>query len=145
MSKKVSQYKSTIDAIRNEVSKAVIGQEDAVNSIIKGILTNSHILVEGVPGIAKTFLLRTLAEATGTSCSRIQFTVDLLPTDIIGIISYNPQNKKFETIKGPIFANFVIADEINRAPPKTQSALLEAMAEKQVTIGKETFKLDQPK
>ncbi|MBR9704074.1 MoxR family ATPase, partial [Candidatus Pacearchaeota archaeon] len=104
---------------------------------------NGHVLLEGVPGIAKTITIRALAEASGCSVKRIQFTVDLLPTDITGITTYQP-DRGFEVVKGPIFANFIIADEINRAPPKTQSALIEAMQERQVTIGKETFKLPDP-
>ncbi len=129
--------------IKQEISKTIVGQEDIIDSLIMALLCDGHVLLEGVPGIAKTLAIKTLAEVTAASSERIQFTVDLLPTDIVGITTYTP-NKGFETIKGPIFANFIIADEINRSPPKTQSALIEAMQEKQVTIGKDTFKLPYP-
>lgn len=134
---------SDLKAIRDEVAKVVVGQEEVVTAVIRALLANGHVLIEGVPGIAKTLLIRSIAKTAGCSFSRIQFTVDLLPTDITGLTTYTP-GKGFETIKGPIFANFVIADEINRAPPKTQSALLEAMQEKQVTIGRDTFSLPPP-
>ena len=136
-------YSEDLRRVKEEVSKMVLGHGDVVDSILRALLANGHVLIEGVPGVAKTLLIRTLAEISGVASSRIQFTVDLLPADISGITTYTP-GKGFETIKGPIFSNFVIADEINRAPPKTQSALLEAMQEKQVTIGKETFKLEPP-
>jgi len=129
--------------IKQEVAKIVVGQDQVVESILRGLLANGHVLIEGVPGIAKTVLIRTIAYVLGCEFSRIQFTVDLLPADITGLTTYTP-GKGFETIKGPVFTNFLIADEINRAPPKTQSALLEAMQEKQVTIGRETFKLSPP-
>lgn len=132
-----------IDKLKKEISKVLVGQEEIVNGMIRGLLCNSHVLLEGVPGIAKTLAIRALASASGCSVKRVQFTVDMLPTDIIGITSYTPE-KGFEIIKGPIFANFLIADEINRAPPKTQSALIEGMQEKQVTIGKESFSLPSP-
>jgi len=120
-----------------------VGQQEIVDGLIKALLCDGHVLLEGVPGIAKTLSVRALSRVIGCKEERIQFTVDLLPTDIVGITSYNPK-KGFEIVKGPIFANFVIADEINRSPPKTQSALIEAMQEKQVTIGKTTFKLQLP-
>jgi MoxR-like ATPase len=132
-----------IQKIKKEISKVLVGQGEIVDGLIRGLLCNSHVLLEGVPGIAKTLAIRALASASGCSVKRIQFTVDMLPTDIIGITSYTPE-KGFEVIKGPIFANFLIADEINRAPPKTQSALIEGMQEKQVTIGKESFPLPNP-
>lgn len=132
-----------IQELRKEIGKVIIGQEEIVNGLIMGLLCDAHVLVEGVPGIAKTLAIRALAAVSGCSVKRIQFTVDMLPTDIIGITNYTPE-KGFEVIKGPIFANFVIADEINRAPPKTQSALMEGMQEKQVTIGKERFELPLP-
>jgi MoxR-like ATPase len=138
-----SSHVKDIEEIKREVAKVVVGQEEIVDAILRAILAKGHVLIEGVPGIAKTVLIRTISEAVGCKFSRIQFTVDLLPADITGITTYTP-GKGFETIKGPIFANFVIADEINRAPPKTQSALLEAMQEKQVTIGSRTFKLEPP-
>ncbi len=141
--KQVSHHYKTLKDMQKEISKIIIGQNDVVKGLLRGLLCNGHVFVEGVPGIAKTLLIRTLAEVSGCKFSRIQFTVDLLPTDITGITSYN-EKKGFYTIKGPIFANFVIADEINRAPPKTQSALLEAMQEQQVTIAKKTFKLESP-
>lgn len=128
---------------REEVNKVVLGQSDAVDAFMCALLCNGHVLLEGVPGIAKTLLVKTLAEASGCSSNRIQFTVDLLPSDILGMITYTPE-KGFETIKGPIFANFVIADEINRSPPKTQSAMIEAMQERQVTISKKTYPLPSP-
>jgi MoxR-like ATPase len=133
----------TLDKIKKEMGKVVMGQEKIVNGLIMGLLCNAHVLVEGVPGIAKTLAIRALASASGCSVKRIQFTVDMLPTDIIGITNYTPE-KGFEIIKGPIFANFLIADEINRAPPKTQSALIEGMQEKQVTIGRKKFHLPNP-
>ena len=132
-----------LKGVREEVAKIVVGQEKIVESLLRGIVADGHVLIEGIPGIAKTLLTRAIAYVTGCNFSRIQFTVDLLPADITGLTTYTPE-KGFETIKGPIFSNFIIADEINRAPPKTQSALLEAMQEKQVTIGRETFKLDLP-
>ncbi|MBU0894019.1 MAG: MoxR family ATPase [Nanoarchaeota archaeon] len=125
------------------MAKTVIGQERVIQDFICALICNGHVLLEGVPGIAKTLIVNTLAKASGSTSNRIQFTVDLLPSDIIGLTTYTPQ-KGFETIKGPIFANFIVADEINRSPPKTQSAMIEAMQEKQVTIGKETYKLPVP-
>jgi len=132
-----------IQNIKKEMGKILIGQEETVNGLIMGLLCNANVLVEGVPGIAKTLAIRALASASGCSVKRIQFTVDMLPTDITGITNYTPE-KGFEVIKGPIFANFLIADEINRAPPKTQSALIEGMQERQVTIGRKKFQLPEP-
>lgn len=140
---KLLKYNKDIEAIKKEVSKIVVGQERIIDGMLRGILCNSHVLVEGLPGIAKTLIARAIAKVSGCKFSRIQFTVDLLPGDITGITAIY-ENKGFYTIKGPIFSNFIVADEINRAPPKTQSALLEAMQERQVTIGKETLKLDEP-
>lgn len=137
------EYRGNLEAIKKEVAKVVVGQSGVVDGFLRGILSNGHVLVEGVPGIAKTLLVRALAMATGCSFSRIQFTVDLLPADITGITTFDKE-KGFEIIKGPIFANFVIADEVNRAPPKTQSALLEAMQERQTTIGRKTFPMPEP-
>jgi len=137
------EYNGILGKVKKEVSRIVVGQEATVDNIIRGLLANGHILVEGVPGIAKTLLIRALSAATGGVFSRIQFTVDLLPTDITGLTAYSEQ-KGFYVIKGPVFANFLLADEINRAPPKVQSAMLEAMAERQVTIGKETFPMMKP-
>jgi MoxR-like ATPase len=149
MTREIISEKEILDAsglikkVKKEVAKVIVGQDNVVDGLIRGLVCNGHILLEGVPGIAKTITIRALAVASGCSVKRVQFTVDLLPTDITGITSYTP-NKGFEVIKGPIFSNFVIADEINRAPPKTQSALIEAMQERQVTIGKKTFKLPVP-
>ncbi len=139
----VKKCAETVVKMKKEIAKAVVGQEEIIDGLIRAILCDGHVLVEGVPGIAKTLAIKTLAVVSGCQAKRIQFTVDLLPTDIIGITTYTPQ-KGFEIVKGPIFTNFIIADEINRSPPKTQSALIEAMQEKQVTIGKTTFKLDLP-
>ncbi len=139
----LAKYADVISKIKKEVAKAVVGQDEIVDSLIRALLCDGHVLLEGVPGIAKTLLIKTLSIVSGCSSKRVQFTVDLLPTDIVGITTYTP-GKGFETIKGPIFANFVIADEINRSPPKTQSALIEAMQERQVTLGKETYPLPKP-
>ncbi len=139
----VEKYMRSLETIRREIGKIIVGQQEVVNGLLLGLLCNGHVLVEGVPGIAKTLLIRSLARVTGCKFKRVQFTVDLLPTDITGITAYH-KDKGFYVVKGPVFTNFILADEINRAPPKTQSALLEAMGEKQVTIGKETFKLDDP-
>ncbi|MGL4863752.1 MAG: AAA family ATPase, partial [Cetobacterium sp.] len=133
-----------INTLKNEISKKVIGQKDMVEKILIGILTGNHILLEGLPGLAKSLTVNTIAETLGLSFSRIQFTPDLLPSDIVGTEMYNEKTGDFSVKKGPIFANIVLADEINRAPAKVQSALLEAMQEKQVTIASETFKLDKP-
>lgn len=133
-----------IKSLENEISKKVIGQKDMIEKIIIGILTENHILLEGLPGLAKSLTVNTIAETLGFSFSRIQFTPDLLPSDIIGTEIYNEKTGDFHVKKGPIFANLILADEINRAPAKVQSALLEAMQEKQVTIANETFKLEKP-
>src|SRR5678809_210504 len=128
----------------NEMSKVVVGQTYLVERLIIGLLANGHVLLEGVPGLAKTLSVKTLASCLNVKFQRLQFTPDMLPADVIGTQIYNPQSGGFTTRKGPIFANLVLADEINRAPAKVQSALLEAMQEKQVTIGDQTFKLDEP-
>ena len=128
----------------NEVSKVIVGQRHLLDQLLIGILCNGHILIEGVPGLAKTLTVSSLAKAINAAFSRVQFTPDLLPADLVGTLVYNPQSGQFTTRKGPIFANIVLADEINRAPAKVQSALLEAMEERQVTIGDSTYKLDQP-
>lgn len=137
------KVKETLESVQKEVSKIVVGQEEVVRGILRGILCDGHVLVEGVPGVAKTLIIRAIAAVTGCQMNRVQFTVDLLPTDITGIQSYTPK-KGFEIMKGPIFSNFIIADEINRSPPKTQSALLEAMQEKKVTIAKKSYDLPRP-
>mgnify|MGYP001016021606 FL=1 len=133
-----------IDALTNEMNKVIVGQKHMVNALLIGLLGKGHILLEGVPGLAKTLSINTLAKSVHGSFSRIQFTPDLLPADVIGTMTYNIKQNEFSIKKGPIFANFVLADEINRAPAKVQSALLEAMQERQVTIGDSTFKLDAP-
>ncbi|MGV8162158.1 MAG: AAA family ATPase [Candidatus Nanoarchaeia archaeon] len=139
----VQKYQAEFDRIRTEVSKIFVGQADMVSALIEALLCNGHVLIEGIPGVGKTLVIRTLSKVTGCSFSRIQFTPDLLPTDILGITTYE-EGKGFYTVKGPVFSNFVLGDEINRSPPKVQSALLEAMQERQVTIGKETFRLPSP-
>jgi len=133
-----------VQAITGEVGKVIVGQKYLVDRLMVGLLANGHVLIEGVPGLAKTYAVKTLAQAIATKFQRIQFTPDLLPADIIGTQIYNQRTGEFVARKGPVFANLVLADEINRAPPKVQSALLEAMQERQVTIGEETFKLDDP-
>ncbi|MDU1912199.1 MoxR family ATPase [Fusobacterium sp.] len=136
--------RENILSLKKEIEKKIIGQEDMVRKILIGILTGNHILLEGLPGLAKSLTVNTLAQTLGLKFARIQFTPDLLPSDIIGTEIYNEKTGDFYTKKGPIFANIILADEINRAPAKVQSALLEAMQEKQITIASETFKLDRP-
>lgn len=133
-----------IDNIRNEVGKVIVGQSYMLDRLLIGLLSNGHVLLEGVPGLAKTLTIKSLSQAIHARFSRIQFTPDLLPADVIGTMIYNQQKNEFVVRKGPIFANFILADEINRAPAKVQSALLEAMQERQVTIGDTTYKLDEP-
>ncbi|MFH1590372.1 MAG: MoxR family ATPase [archaeon] len=140
---RIKKHVKNVELVEKEVGKAVIGQHDVVRAFIRGILANGHVLVEGVPGIAKTLIVRSLSIAWGAEFKRIQFTPDLLPSDIMGISTYE-ESRGFYVLKGPIFGNFILADEINRAPPKVQSALLEGMQERQVTIGKETFELPYP-
>jgi len=137
------EVQKIVKEIEDEIGKIVVGQREIVRGLIRAILCNGHVLVEGVPGIAKTLIVKSMAKVMGCEMKRIQFTVDLLPTDITGIMSYSP-GKGFQIIKGPIFANFIIADEINRSPPKTQSAMLEAMEERAVTIARETYELPKP-
>ena len=133
-----------IDILRQELKKVIIGQQYMVDRLLIGLLSNGHVLLEGVPGLAKTLTIKSLAQAVQAKFSRIQFTPDLLPADVVGTVIYNQQRNEFTVRKGPIFANFILADEINRAPAKVQSALLEAMQERQVTIGETTFKLEEP-
>jgi len=133
-----------VEKLNKETRKIIVGQEHMIERLLIGLLTKGHVLLEGLPGLAKTLAIKTLASAIHAKFSRIQFTPDLLPADIIGTMIYNPAESNFFVRKGPIFANFILADEINRAPAKVQSALLEAMQERQVTIGDETFKLKEP-
>src|SRR6266496_5240667 len=133
-----------VGKLRGEVGQVIVGQEQLVDRLLVGLLANGHVLLEGVPGLAKTLSVRTLAAAIQASFHRIQFTPDLLPADIVGTLIYSPQDGKYHATKGPVFANFVLADEINRAPAKVQSALLETMQERQVTLGGETMKLPSP-
>ena len=144
VNEKIAEESAFIDLLKAEMDKAIIGQRQMVERLLIGLLGRGHILLEGVPGLAKTLAINSLARAVKGSFSRIQFTPDLLPADVIGTLIYNIKENDFSIKKGPIFANFVLADEINRAPAKVQSALLEAMQEKQVTIGDETFPLDAP-
>ncbi len=141
---RVSYSGRFLDNLRSEVGKVIVGQSYMMDRLLIGLLSNGHILLEGVPGLAKTLTIRSLAQAIHAKFSRIQFTPDLLPADVIGTMIYNQQKHEFVVRKGPIFANFVLADEINRAPAKVQSALLEAMAERTITIGDTTHKLDDP-
>lgn len=141
---KIQKESAFLDLLKLEMEKVIIGQADMVEKLMIALLANGHILLEGVPGLAKTLAIKALAGAIDVDFSRIQFTPDLLPADVIGTMIYNPKNQDFAVKKGPIFANFVLADEINRAPAKVQSALLEAMQERQVTIGGSTFLLPEP-
>ena len=141
---RIRQESSFVDILSMEMNKVIVGQKHLVENLLIGLLANGHILLEGVPGLAKTLAINTLASAIDARFSRIQFTPDLLPADVIGTLIYSQKSEQFQIKKGPIFANFVLADEINRSPAKVQSALLEAMQERQVTIGDETFKLPEP-
>src|SRR5574344_1625642 len=141
---KIERESAFVDMINNEIHKSIIGQQGMVERLIIGLLANGHILLEGVPGLAKTLAITSLSKSIDAKFSRIQFTPDLLPADLIGTMVYSPKDETFSVKKGPIFSNFVLADEINRAPAKVQSALLEAMQERQVTIGETTFKLEEP-
>ncbi len=144
INEKIEKESAFVDLLKLEMNKVIVGQKHMVERLLIGLLGQGHILLEGVPGLAKTLAINTLAQAVDGSFSRIQFTPDLLPADVVGTMIYNIKENDFSIKKGPIFANFVLADEINRAPAKVQSALLEAMQEKQVTIGDETFILDKP-
>ncbi len=144
INEKIERESAFIDLLVMEMNKVIVGQKYMIERLLIGLLGQGHILLEGVPGLAKTLAINTLSQAVHGSFSRIQFTPDLLPADVVGTLIYNIKQNEFTIKKGPIFANFVLADEINRAPAKVQSALLEAMQEKQVTIGEETFKLEKP-
>jgi MoxR-like ATPase len=144
LNERIKQESAFIDLLMNEISKVIVGQKYMVERLVVGLLGNGHVLLEGVPGLAKTLAIKTLAAATKAKYQRIQFTPDLLPADLIGTMIYNQKDGNFHIRKGPIFANFILADEINRAPAKVQSALLEAMQERQITIGENTFKLEEP-
>lgn len=144
LNEKISTESAIIQKLYTETSKVIVGQQYMVERLLIGLLAQGHILLEGMPGLAKTLAINTLAKAIKSKFNRIQFTPDLLPADIVGTMIYNQAQNDFSVRKGPIFANFILADEINRAPAKVQSALLEAMQERQVTIGKETFKLEEP-
>jgi MoxR-like ATPase len=144
INEKVAQESQFVDVLVNEMNKVIVGQQYMIERLLIGLLGRGHILLEGVPGLAKTLAITTLSKVVSGSFSRIQFTPDLLPADVVGTLIYNMKDGEFNIKKGPIFANFVLADEINRAPAKVQSALLEAMQEKQVTIGDTTFKLQRP-
>jgi MoxR-like ATPase len=144
LKEQVAQTAGWIRTLREEMAHVIVGQEQLVDRLLVGLLANGHVLLEGVPGLAKTLSVRTLATAVHAKFNRIQFTPDLLPADIVGTLIYHPQDGKYQATRGPIFANFVLADEINRAPAKVQSALLEAMQERQVTLGGETMRLPSP-
>ncbi|MDX9774218.1 MAG: MoxR family ATPase [Bacteroidales bacterium] len=144
LNEKIEKESSFVDLLRQEINKVIVGQRHLTDSLLIGLLSDGHILLEGVPGLAKTLAIKTLASIIDTRFSRIQFTPDLLPADLIGTMIYSQKKEEFIVRKGPIFANFILADEINRSPAKVQSALLEAMQERQVTIGENTYKLDEP-
>ena len=144
LNERIQKESGFVEAITHEMGKVIVGQKHLVESLLIGLLSNGHILLEGVPGLAKTLAIKTLASIIDARFSRIQFTPDLLPADLIGTMIYSQKKEEFFVKKGPIFAHFILADEINRSPAKVQSALLEAMQELQVTIGEETFKIDQP-
>jgi len=144
INEKIERESAFIDLLTTEMNKVIVGQKEMIERLLIGLLGNGHILLEGVPGLAKTLAINTLSKAVQGSFSRVQFTPDLLPADVVGTMIYNMKDNDFSIKKGPIFANFVLADEINRAPAKVQSSLLEAMQERQITIGDTTFKLDEP-
>lgn len=144
LNERIHKESAFIDLLSMEMNKVIVGQKHMAERLLIGLLSNGHILLEGVPGLAKTLAINTLANTIDAKFSRIQFTPDLLPADVLGTQIYSPKNESFSVKKGPIFANFILADEINRAPAKVQSALLEAMQERQITIGDQTFKLEEP-
>lgn len=144
INEKIQRESAFVDLLQMEIGKTVVGQKYMVERLLIGLLANGHILLEGVPGLAKTLSVKTLAASIQAKFQRLQFTPDLLPADLVGTMIYNQKDSSFQTKKGPIFANFILADEINRSPAKVQSALLEAMQERQVTIGEQTFKLPEP-
>lgn len=144
LNERIQRESAFIDLIRHELGKSIIGQKHMVDRLLIALFANGHILLEGVPGLAKTLAIKSLAAAIDAKFSRIQFTPDLLPADLIGTMIYSPRNEQFSVKKGPVFSNFILADEINRSPAKVQSALLEAMQERQVTIGENTFRLEEP-
>ena len=144
LNERINRESAMVDVLTMELGKKIVGQKHMVESLMIGLLSNGHVLLEGVPGLAKTLTITTLAKAIDAKFSRIQFTPDLLPADLLGTMIYSQKSEQFQVKKGPIFSNFVLADEINRAPAKVQSALLEAMQERQVTIGEQTFKLEEP-
>lgn len=144
LNNRIQQESAFVDVITNEMQKVIVGQKELIEGLMIGLLSNGNILLEGVPGLAKTLAINTLAKTIDATFSRIQFTPDLLPADLLGTMIYSQKNEDFVVKKGPIFANFILADEINRAPSKVQSALLEAMQERQITIGSNTYKLEEP-
>ena len=144
ITEKIRRESAFVEMVQREMTKIIVGQRYLLDRLMIGMLSNGHVLLEGVPGLAKTLAVKTLAQTLDVKFRRLQFTPDLLPADLVGTLIYNPKDGNFTTKKGPLFANIILADEINRAPAKVQSALLEAMQEKQVTIGEQTFKLDEP-
>lgn len=144
INEKIQQESAFVELLNMELGKTIVGQKHMIERLLIGMLSNGHLLLEGVPGLAKTLAIKSLAQAIHAKFSRLQFTPDLLPADLVGTMIYNQKQEQFIVRKGPLFANLILADEINRAPAKVQSALLEAMQERQVTIGEETFKLDEP-
>ncbi len=144
LNEKIERESAFVDIVRMEMNKVIIGQKHLIDSLMIGLLGDGHVLLEGVPGLAKTLAIKSLAAVIDAKFSRIQFTPDLLPADLIGTMIYSQKNEEFMVKKGPVFANFILADEINRSPAKVQSALLEAMQERQITIGESTFSLDEP-
>src|SRR5574341_634399 len=144
INEKIRRESAFVEKLNREIAKVIVGQKYMIERLFVGLLSNGHVLLEGVPGLAKTLAVKTLSAAIQAKFQRIQFTPDLLPADLIGTLIYDQSNGQFNTKKGPIFANLILADEINRSPAKVQSALLEAMMERQVTIGENTFKLDDP-
>lgn len=144
LTQQIQQKSYIVDKLRNGMQQAIVGQEHLIDSLLIGLLADGHILLEGMPGLAKTLAIKTLAQLVDAGYKRIQFTPDLLPADVVGTLMYSQKTEEFQVKQGPIFSNFILADEINRAPAKVQSALLEAMQERQVTIGEKTFKLPDP-
>src|SRR3990167_6995639 len=144
VTEKVEKESVSIKALQQEIARVIVGQNYLVERLLIALLADGHILLEGVPGLAKTLAVKTLAQAIDTPFQRIQFTPDLLPADLVGTLIYNPKTGEFTTKRGPLFSNIILADEINRAPAKVQSALLEAMQERQITLGGQTYKLEEP-